>query len=65
MANVLTGGQVQAVGFVIVEGERWVVVRIGDAGGAAQGVVGIYQQFVPESQQKVVAKLSSLSRLVN
>jgi integrase len=31
----------------------------------ASTTLDIYQQFVPESQQKVVAKLSSLSRMVN
>lgn len=31
----------------------------------ASTTLDIYQQFVPESQQRVVAKLSSLSRLVN
>jgi integrase len=31
----------------------------------ASTTLDIYQKFVPESQQKVVAKLSSLSRLVN
>jgi integrase len=31
----------------------------------ASTTLDIYQQFVPESQQRVVAKLSSLSRMVN
>jgi len=31
----------------------------------ASTTLDIYQQFVPESQQKVVAKLSTLSRMVN
>jgi integrase len=31
----------------------------------ASTTLDIYQQFVPESQQKVVAKLSSLNRMVN
>jgi integrase len=31
----------------------------------ASTTLDIYQQFVPESQRKVVAKLSSLSQMVN
>jgi hypothetical protein len=31
----------------------------------ASTTLDIYQQFVPESQQRVVAKLSNLSRMVN
>ena len=31
----------------------------------ASTTLDIYQQFVPESQQRVVAKLSSLSRMIN
>jgi hypothetical protein len=31
----------------------------------ASTTLDIYQQFVPESQQRVVEKLSSLSRRVN
>jgi integrase len=31
----------------------------------ASTTLDIYQQFVPESQQKVAAKLSTLSRMVN